>query len=71
MVDTPNPMTEAPVNTMLLRMAAPISLEMLSTFLFQIVDTFFVGQLGSPELAALAFSSTAYLVFISIFMGLS
>ena len=56
---------------MLLRMAAPISLGMMSTFLFQIVDTYFVGRLGSPELAALAFSSTAYLVFVSVFMGLS
>ena len=56
---------------MLVRMAAPISMGMLSTFLFQIVDTYFVGQLGSAELAALAFSSTAYLVFVSLFMGLS
>ena len=71
MSDNANPMTDAPVNAMLFRMAAPISLGMLSTFLFQIVDTFFVGLLGSPELAALAFSSTAYLVFVSIFMGLS
>ena len=56
---------------MLMRMAAPISLGMLSTFLFQIVDTYFVGKLGSAELAALAFSSTAYLLFLSVFMGLS
>lgn len=55
MANSSNPMTKAPVNTMLLRMAAPISLGMMSTFLFQIVDTYFVGQLGSPELAALAF----------------
>lgn len=66
-----NPMLEQPVNKMLLKMAAPISLGMLSTFLFQIVDTYFVGQLGSAELAALAFSSTAYLLFLSVFMGLS
>lgn len=64
-------MLSQPVNKILLRMAAPISLGMLSTFLFQIVDTYFVGQLGSAELAALAFSSTAYLLFISVFMGLS
>ena len=71
-MNTPNsPMTEAPVNRMLFRMAAPISLGMLSTFLFQIVDTYFVGKLGSAELAALAFSSTAYLIFVSLFMGLS
>ncbi len=71
MTDTQNPMTSTPVTPMLLRMAAPISLGMMSTFLFQIVDTYFVGRLGSPELAALAFSSTAYLVFVSVFMGLS
>jgi len=52
-------------------MAAPISLGMMSTFLFQIVDTYFVGQLGSNELAALAFSATAYFLFISVFIGLS
>ncbi|MFT5631007.1 MAG: putative MATE family efflux protein [Gammaproteobacteria bacterium] len=66
-----NPMIDEPVNKMLLRMAAPISLGMLSTFLFQIVDTYFVGKLGSDELAALAFSSSAYLLFLSVFMGLS
>mgnify|MGYP000428925957 CR=1 FL=1 len=71
MQDKTNPMTQASVNGMLLRMAAPISLGMLSTFLFQIVDTYFVGQLGSAELAALSFSSTAYLLFLSVFMGLS
>lgn len=66
-----NPMLDQPVNKMLLKMATPISLGMLSTFLFQVVDTFFVGQLGSAELAALAFSSTAYLLFLSVFLGLS
>ncbi len=71
MAEQRNPMLEQPVNNMLLKMAAPISLGMLSTFLFQIVDTYFVGQLGSAELAALAFSSTAYLLFLSVFMGLS
>ena len=64
-------MTQAPVNSMLLRMAGPISLGMTSTFLFQIVDTYFVGQLGSLELAALAFSATAYFLFISLFIRLS
>ena len=71
MSETNNPMIDTPVNTMLLRMSAPISLGMLSTFLFQIVDTYFVGQLGSPELAVLAYSATVYLVFVSVFMGLS
>ncbi|KZK88733.1 Multidrug export protein MepA [Pseudovibrio sp. W64] len=66
-----NPMMEVPVNTMLLRMAAPISIGMLSTFLFQIVDSYFVGKLGSNELAALAFSSSAFFLFAAVFMGFS
>lgn len=71
MTDQANPMIDQPVNKMLLHLAAPISFGMLSTFLFQIVDTYFVGKLGSAELAALAFSSSAYLLFLSVFMGLS
>lgn len=71
MTDTANPMLTTPVNRMLMRMSAPISLGMVSTFLFQIVDTFFVGQLGSTELAALAFTAPVYLLFLSIFMGFS
>lgn len=63
---TENPISNAPVNAMLSKMTAPISLGMLSTFLFQIVDTCLVGQLGSDELAVLAFSSTIYLIFVSI-----
>ena len=66
-----NGMLEQPVDKMLLKMTGPISLGMMSTFLFQIVDTYFVGHLGSAELAALAFSSTAYLLFLSVFLGLS
>ena len=69
---TPNTsLIDAPVNKMLFKMAAPISIGMMSTFLFQIVDTYFVGQLGSNELAALAFSSTAYFMFIAVFIGMS
>ncbi len=57
MTEATNPMLTTPVNRMLMRMSAPISLGMVSTFLFQIVDTIFVGQLGSTELAALAFTA--------------
>ncbi|MES0881519.1 MATE family efflux transporter [Roseibium sp. SCP14] len=64
-------LTEAPVNTLLVKMAAPISLGMISTFLFQIVDTYFVGLLGPAELAALTFASNAYLVLVSIYVGFS
>ncbi len=55
----------------LFSMSVPISLGMLSTFLFQIVDTYLVGQLGTDALAALSFSSTLFFLLVGLFMGLS
>ena len=52
-------------------MSAPISLGMLSTFLFQVVDTWFVGRLGTAELAALSFSSALFFLLVGLFIGLS
>ncbi len=52
-------------------MSIPISMGMLSTFLFQIVDTYFVGKLGPDALAALSFSSTVFFLLVGLFMGLS
>ena len=47
-----NNIMEQPVKNALLIMAAPAAVAMLMTFLFQLVDTYFVGQLGTKELAA-------------------
>lgn len=55
----------------LFAMSAPISLGMLSTFLFQVVDTWFVGRLGTAELAALSFSSALFFLLVGLFIGLS
>lgn len=55
----------------LVSMSLPISIGMLSTFLFQVIDTYFVGQLGADELAALSFSSTVYFLLVGLFIGLS
>ena len=58
-------------NKALIAMSVPIALGMLSTFLFQVIDTYFVGQLGSDALAALSFASTLYFLLIGIFIGLA
>lgn len=55
----------------LISMSVPISIGMLSTFLFQVVDTFFIGKLGAYPLAALSFSSTLYFFVVALFIGLS
>lgn len=58
-------------NKALISMSVPISIGMLSTFLFQVIDTYFIGQLGASELAALSFSSTVYFLLVGLFIGLS
>ena len=55
----------------LVSMSLPISIGMLSTFLFQVIDTYFVGQLGPEALAALSFASTIYFLLVGLFVGLS
>ncbi|MDG1805702.1 MATE family efflux transporter, partial [Flavicella sp.] len=55
----------------LISMSVPISIGMLSTFLFQVIDTYFVGQLGADALAALSFASTIYFLVVGLFIGLS
>lgn len=58
-------------NKVLLSMSVPISIGMLSTFLFQVIDTYFVGQLGADELTALSFASTIYFLIVGLFIGLA
>ena len=55
----------------LLSMSIPISIGMLSTFLFQIVDTYFIGQIGTEALTALSFASTIYFLLVGLFIGFS
>ncbi len=66
-----NPMLEKDTGRALVSMSVPISLGMLSTFLFQVIDTYFVGQLGAEALAALSFASTVYFLMVGLFIGLS
>ena len=55
----------------LISMSLPISIGMLSILLFQVIDTYFVGQLGAQPLAALGFTSTIYFLFVALFISLS
>lgn len=66
-----NALLDKPVKHTLLAMAAPAAVGMLMTFLFQLVDTYFVGQLGTAELAAISFAYPIYFFIVSFFMGAS
>lgn len=59
-----------PVGPTLLRMAAPMMLGIASIMLFNIVDTIFVGQLGTKELAAMSYTLPVTFVVMSVAMGL-
>ena len=54
----------------MLAMIAPASFGMLMTFLFQLVDTYFVGKLGTPQLAAVSFAYPIYILVVGLFMGI-
>ncbi|GBE17611.1 multidrug export protein MepA [archaeon BMS3Abin16] len=63
-------LVEGAVGKMLFRMAVPMVFGMLGIVVFNLADTFFVAQLGTPELAALSFTFPVVLVVGSIAMGL-
>lgn len=49
-------LTAGPVNSALLQLTLPMLLSSLSMVIFNITDTFFIGRLGTQQLAALSFT---------------
>lgn len=62
--------TEGPVGRQLYRMAMPMVWGLLATMSFNAVDTFFVAQLGSDQLAAMSFTFPVVMVVTSMAIGL-
>lgn len=63
-------MTQGPVGPTLRRLAVPMMGAMLGFLLFNLVDTFFVGQLGKDELIAMSFTFPVVFVVMSLSAGL-
>ena len=63
-------LTEGPVATQLRVMAAPMVWGLLATMSFNVVDTFYVAQLGNLPLAALSFTFPVVMVLTSVGIGL-
>lgn len=61
---------EGPVGPTLLRMAGPMVLGLTAVILISVVDTFYVGQLGTRPLAAMSFTFPVVFFVMSIAMGL-
>ena len=63
-------LTEGPVGPTLIAKALPMLVGIASILLFNIVDTFFVGQLGAEPLAAMSFTFPVTFVVLSLAMGI-
>lgn len=55
----------------IMKLLLPTLSGMLVTFLFQLVDTYFIGKLGTKELTAVGFTYPLYTGMVSVYMGLS
>jgi putative MATE family efflux protein len=60
---------DGPVGPTVLRLAAPMLVGILAIVLFNVVDTFWVGQLGAHELAAMSYTFPVVMVVMSLAMG--
>ena len=63
-------LTEDPIVPVILKMAGGMLFGFAAMSIFNAVDTFFVGQLGAIELAAMSFTFPVVMVIVSISMGL-
>ena len=62
-------MLEGPVGSTLLRLALPMMMGIVSVMLINIVDTFYIGQLGVRELAAISFTFPVISTLMSLAFG--
>ncbi len=70
LVTQPNPLLTAPMTSVLLRMTGPMILGIIAILAFNLVDTFFIGMLGTQALAAISFTFPVTFVVTSLAMGL-
>ena len=64
-------LTQGPVDKTLISLSKHMALGIVSIILINVVDTFYVGQLGAKELAAISFTFPVTMIVISLAMGLS
>ena len=63
-------LTEGPVGKTLFMLTGPMLVGHLSMILFNLADTYFVGQLGTDQLAALSFTFPVVMVLASLAIGM-
>ncbi|MDJ0705561.1 MAG: MATE family efflux transporter [Leptolyngbyaceae cyanobacterium MO_188.B28] len=63
-------LTEGPVGSQLIKLTLPMIWGVFAIIAFNLVDTYFVGQLGTAELAAMSFTFPVVMTLGSLAMGL-
>jgi len=63
-------LTQGSISKKLIQLTLPMMLGIVSMVAFNLIDTYFVGQLGERELAALSFTFPVIMVIFSIIQGL-
>lgn len=62
--------TTAPVNTAVIKLAVPTVISQLITVVYNMADTFFIGQMGDPNQVAAATLSMPIFIFLTAFANL-
>ena len=70
MAENKKDLTTGSIPATLMRLTLPMMLGIISMVAFNLIDTFFIGQLGEQELAALTFTFPVIMVIFSIIQGL-
>ena len=63
-------LVNGPIGRILFKLTVPMIFGVLGMVAFNLVDTFFVGQLGTLELAALSFTFPVIFAIASLALGL-
>ncbi len=61
---------EGPIGKTLIRLTLPMIFGIISMMLFNLIDTFYIGRLGTKELAAISFTFPVVFLLSSIALGL-
>ena len=63
-------LTEGPITKTLINLTGPMMLGMLGMVAFNLIDTYFIGQLGTQQLAAMSFTFPVVMTIASLAQGL-
>lgn len=63
-------LTQGSIHNHLIKLTLPMILGLIAIFLFNLADTFFISKLGTPQLAAMAFTFPISFIIMGITFGL-